>query len=165
MPQNSIPNPTAISVNIDFGTPLVPDVKVAFAEAKYPFIKQSFILIPRLTTNLYGYDPTSCVTIAQVCRAGMKTISVLRTADPILSSVSVMSLLDDLWLMYWNAYVAFSAVALYPFDPSQVMSTVTITAGASQLLDAFTQWDEALQANPFANIGNAMNTIIGGVTP
>lgn len=136
-----------------------------FITNKYPFIIQSFVLIPQLSVNLYNYTPHSCDTVAHICRAGMKTVDNVRANDPATHIVDILILMDDLWSAFFDAWVSFTAVAISPVDPNVQLQNLKITQDASNILSVFTNWDEARQKCPFNSISDAFNTVLGGVTP
>lgn len=125
---------------------------------KYPFINQSLTLVPDIYDNADTYLPVSCLIISRICRAGMLTVDNLLTTS---TSVPVQILYNDLYDMFWNGYVSFSELA----NSSTGTSALTISSDSMVLLNAFTNWDEALQPCPFLDIGQSFSSLINGVSP
>lgn len=134
------------------------DVSEKAVRQKYSFINQSTTLIPTIYKNYNGYLPVSCLLISQICRGGMLTAdNLIKTS----TSVSVRLLYNDLWQMFWNGYVSFSQLA----NSTQGTNAINISNQSMSLLDKFSNWDEALQPNPFSDIGKSFSSLLQGVNP
>ena len=124
---------------------------------KYPFANLSTVLIPKLLNNVNNYDYPSCILAERICRAGMNTCDLLNASQP----TSVSLLLNNLWNMFWNSYITFSAIA----NTATGKNAMVITSDARTVLNIFTNWDEVLQPSPFPDAGIAFYSVLQGVSP
>lgn len=131
------------------------DISEQYFRIQNPFIDVSISLIQSFIKNQNNYDSNSCTLIKNICHAGMITCDYLNVSQ----TTSVTFLLNNLWNMFWNSYVAFSSLA----NTTIGTSLATITSNSRTILDMYTNWDEALQPNPFSNISDSFYTVLKGV--
>lgn len=122
-----------------------------------PFVDLSVSLVQKLIKNINNYDQMSCITVKRFCQAGMITCDILNTGQ----QVPVILLLNDLWQMFWAGCIAFDRTA----NITSGANKITTLGDVQTILNTFTNWDNALQPCPFANISASFCLLLQGMAP
>lgn len=110
----------------------------------YKCLQRWIDLANKIAANVNKYDDISCIQLAMISQAVMKTMDYLLIHESNASNIRVSKMLFTLHDTAWKCWTSFLAQSRITTGTT----SITLTSSVLQALTIFNNWDSALDQNP-----------------